>query len=173
VKSAAQSSTRNTNRKTPLRAAATLGRESGITPLQCTGASVRRLARRITSFYEHYMRSTGLKLSQYSLLAHLSETPQTLMQLATRVEMDRTTLTRCIKPLLASGWVARVEGSDGRQHLVILTAAGKQRRTEARQSWQSAQLALEAQLGREFVTTLHTQLDYALSQLKPALDEEN
>jgi DNA-binding MarR family transcriptional regulator len=149
------------------------GPESDIAPLQCTGASVRRLARRVTSFYEHHMRPTGLKLSQYSLLAHLSDTPQTLMQLAKRLEMDRTTLTRSIKPLLASGWVARAQGGDGRQHLLVLTASGKQVRKEARQSWKSAQLALEAELGREFVATLHTQLDYALSRLKPALQEEN
>jgi DNA-binding MarR family transcriptional regulator len=173
VKPAARSSTGNASGEFPAHAAAMPDGETEITPLQCTGASVRRLARRMTSFYEHHMRSTGLKLSQYSVLAHLSETPQTLMQLAQRLEMDRTTLTRSIKPLLASGWVARTEGSDGRQHLLVLTAAGKQVRKAARQSWKAAQLALEAELGREFVATLHTQLDHALSQLKPALQEEN
>jgi DNA-binding MarR family transcriptional regulator len=142
-------------------------------PLQCTGASVRRLARRLTSFYEHHMRSTGLKLSQYSVLAHLPRQPQSLLELANRLEMDRTTLTRSLRPLVASGWVSEVPGDDARQRLLVLTAAGRRFRAEAQRSWKAAQLALEKQLGREIVAELHVQLDHALSQLKPVLPEEN
>jgi DNA-binding MarR family transcriptional regulator len=119
------------------------------------------------------MRTTGLKLSQYAVLAHLSEEPQSLLQLAGRLEMDRTTLTRSLQPLLASGWVATVKGNDARQRLLVLTPLGKRLRRKAGQSWKSAQLALEKQLGRELVVSLHTQLDLALSQLKPALSDEN
>ena len=45
------------------------------------------------------MRATGLRLSQYSVLSNLSDEPQSLLQLAARLEMDRTTLTRsCSTP---------------------------------------------------------------------------
>ena len=142
-------------------------------PVACTGARLRRLTRRVTAFYEHHMRTSGLKLSQYSLLAQLSEVPQTLGALADRMEIDRTTLTRSLQPLLEQGLVGESSGADARQRLFVLTANGARVRTEARKQWRQAQLALEVNLGREFVANLHTQLEQALSRLKPALPEDN
>jgi len=142
-------------------------------PLPCTGGRLRKLTRRMTSFYEQHLRSIGLKLSQYSVLMNISTEPQTLLQLAARLEMDRTTLTRSLKPMIDQGWVAEVAGDDARQRLLILTASGHRFRKQAQQVWHDAQLALEAQLGRNFVADLNAQLEHALSQLKPALAEEN
>lgn len=142
-------------------------------PLVCTGARLRRLTRRITAFYEHHMRDSGLKLSQYSLLAQLSEVPQALTALADRMEIDRTTLTRSLQPLLEQGWVAESSGTDARQRLIVRTANGTRARDAARKYWRQAQLALEQHLGRDFVANFHAQLDQALSRLKPALPEDN
>ena len=142
-------------------------------PLPCTGARVRKVTRRMTSFYEEHLRAIGLRLSQYSVLAALSDQPQSLLQLAARLEMDRTTLTRSLKPLTAGGWVARVPGGDARQRMLVLTPAGKRLRKRAQVAWRAAQLALEAQLGRDFVANLNAQLERALTHLKPALGEDN
>jgi DNA-binding MarR family transcriptional regulator len=142
-------------------------------PLVCTGARLRRLTRRVTAFYEHYMRDSGLKLSQYSLLAQLSENPQSLTTLADRMEIDRTTLTRSLQPLLEQGWVAESTGTDARQRLFIRSPSGTHARNEARKYWRQAQAALEQHLGGDFVANLHTQLEQALSRLKPALPEDN
>jgi len=142
-------------------------------PLPCTGGRLRKLSRRMTSFYEQHLRSIGLKLSQYSVLMNISAEPQSLLQLADRLEMDRTTLTRSLKPLVDNGWVAEAPGGDARQRLLILTASGQRFRTRAQRAWSDAQTALEAQLGRHFVVDLNAQLERALSQLKPALPEEN
>jgi len=119
------------------------------------------------------MRATGLKLSQYSLLAQVSEVPQSLTALADRMEIDRTTLTRSLQPLLDQGLVGEFSGTDARQRLFVLTGEGARTRTLARKQWRQAQLALEDNLGRDFVANLHTQLDQALSRLKPALPEDN
>ena len=142
-------------------------------PLVCTGARLRRLTRRVTAFYEHHMRDSGLKLSQYSLLAQLSEVPQSLTTLADRMEIDRTTLTRSLQPLLEQGWVAESSGTDARQRLFVRTASGTGARNAARKYWRQAQLALEQHLGQEFVAHLHTRIEQALSRLKPALPEDN
>lgn len=142
-------------------------------PLVCTGARLRRLTRRVTAFYEHHMRDSGLKLSQYSLLAQLSEDPQSLTALADRMEIDRTTLTRSLQPLLEQGWIAESSGTDARQRLFVRTANGTRARNAARKYWRQAQLALEQHLGQDFVADLHTQLEQALSRLKPALPEDN
>jgi DNA-binding MarR family transcriptional regulator len=142
-------------------------------PLVCTGARLRRLTRRVTAFYEHHMRGSGLKLSQYSLLMQLSEVPQSLTLLADRMEIDRTTLTRSLQPLLDQGWVAESSGPDARQRLFVRTASGTRARSAARKYWRQAQLALEQHLGSDFVANLHTQLEQALSRLKAALPEDN
>ena len=153
-----------TNRPKPAHAA--VARATAIPhPVACTGARLRRLTRRVTAFYEHHMRSTGLKLSQYSLLAQLSEVPQSLTALADRMEIDRTTLTRSLQPLLEHGLVGEPSGTDARQRLFALTADGARARLEARNQWRQAQLELEANLGRDFVANLHTQLDQAFVQL--------
>jgi len=134
---------------------------------------LRRLTRRVTSHYENHLRASGLKLSQYSLLAQLSDVPQSLTALAKRMEIDRTTLTRSLQPLLDQGMVGESSGSDARQRLFVLSASGMRMRTAARKQWRQAQLALEEHLGRDFVANLHTQLEQALSRLKPALPEDN
>jgi len=143
------------------------------TPLPCTGARLRRLTRRTTGFYEHFLRAEGLRLPQYSLLMHLSDSPQALQPLAERMDMDRTTLTRALKPLVASGWVAQSAGTDARQHLFALTAAGQAKRASAQAVWADAQRALEAVLSRDFVAALNRTLEDALARLKPALPPEN
>ena len=142
-------------------------------PLNCTCGRLRRLARRMTSFYEIYMRKVGLKLSQYSVLVNLSGKQQTLLHLAARLDMDRTTLTRSLKPMVDKGWVTEVAGGDARRRLLVLTEAGYAFRQRAQAQWREAQLALEARLGRDVVADLNTQLEQALSRLKPALAEDN
>lgn len=144
-----------------------------IAPLKCTGATVRRLSRRMTSFYEQHLQRVGMTLAQYSLLAHLSGEPQSLLALSRRMEMDRTTLTRNLKPLIAEGWVEESRGDDARQRLFVLTKSGDRVRRDAREAWRAAQLALEKRLGTDFVADLHRRIDRALAQLKPALPEEN
>ncbi|MBX3679686.1 MarR family winged helix-turn-helix transcriptional regulator [Cognatazoarcus halotolerans] len=144
-----------------------------VEPLPCTGARLRRLTRRMTVFYEQYLRSVGLRLTQYSVLAHLSEVPQSLLELAARLETDRTTLSRGLRPLIANGWVSEMRGADARQHLFVLSAEGFAFRALADAHWREAQLALEDVLDREFVEDFHESLERALIRLKPALPEEN
>ncbi|MCB1961427.1 MAG: winged helix-turn-helix transcriptional regulator [Rhodocyclaceae bacterium] len=143
-------------------------------PLPCTGARLRRLTRRMTVFYEQFLRPVGLRLSQYAVLMHLDTAPQTQQVLAHRLEMDRTTLTRALKPLVAAGWVSYgTAAADARRRLFALTPAGVAQREVARQEWVKAQCALEDIMDRDFVADLNTRLDTALARLKPALPGEN
>lgn len=75
----------------------------------CTCARLRRLTRRMTALYDRELAPTGLRLTQYSLLATLRReawdggVPVT--DLASAMDMDRTTLTRNLRPLLEQGLV--------------------------------------------------------------------
>lgn len=142
-------------------------------PLNCTCGRLRKLTRRMTSFYEQHLRQTGLKLSQYSVLTNISDQQQSLVQLAARLEMDRTTLTRSLKPLMQSGWVTEVPSGDARARMLVLTPEGQIFRQKVQERWADAQLALEARLGRDVVADLNTHLEQILAQLKPVMAANN
>lgn len=129
--------------------------------------------RSMTRFYEQYLRSAGLKLGQYSLLQHLHDEGQSISSLAGQLEMDRTTLTRALAPLVAQGWAEPCPGKDARERCFRLTAAGEAHRIMARQGWRQAQRDLEDLLGRDYVARLNLDLENTLAQLKPALPDDN
>ena len=60
--------------------------------------------------------------------------------------LDETTLTRNLRPLLDSGWVAVVPGEDRRERLVRLTDAGRAKLAEAAPAWERAQERMRTNL---------------------------
>jgi DNA-binding MarR family transcriptional regulator len=73
----------------------------------------------------------------------------TINELAERMVMDRTTLSRNLKPLVRSGLLEMKPGEDGRTRLVRLTPAGEQALEEAYPLWQRAQQQTVSALGEE------------------------
>jgi len=79
--------------------------------------------------------------------------------------MDRTTLSRNLKPLLAAGWLQEQRGPDARQRLIVITARGSALLRRARPLWQRAQDQVEAAFGAmptQRLNALLDQLDHAL-----------
>jgi DNA-binding MarR family transcriptional regulator len=128
-------------------------------PSPCTCFRLRKLARLVTQRYDRELASAGLTLNQYSILRRAARTPQSIGALARELGMDRTTLTRDLRPLVASGCVVLVPGADARQRQVQVTAVGKAMTAAAQPSWRRAQDAVERQLGTAVVEQLHRQLD--------------
>ncbi len=72
----------------------------------CTCANLRKAARAVTQVYDQALRPTGLKATQFTMLATLSNRGDLpLSRLAEALVMDRTTLTRNLKPLVGKGLV--------------------------------------------------------------------
>jgi DNA-binding MarR family transcriptional regulator len=78
--------------------------------------------------------------------------------------LDASTLTRNLKPLVAAGWVTIVSDIDSRSHLVGLTEAGREKRSEAQRRWKAAQDSLNELLGLERVLALHELIDGSLER---------
>src|SRR5690606_9521355 len=57
----------------------------------CTCFKLRRAARRVTQVYDRHLQPTGLRITQFGLLARLRGGPLGMTQLAERMGMDRTT----------------------------------------------------------------------------------
>jgi DNA-binding MarR family transcriptional regulator len=132
-------------------------------PLGCSNAKLRQLTRRVSQHYDHEMGKIGLKATQYSLLSKVfQQGPIRPGDLAKAMALDASTLTRNLKPLVAAGWLTVGAGSDDRSHLVTITLAGREKRTEARRRWKAAQGSLNDLLGVERVRALHELIDGSL-----------
>ncbi len=145
-------------------------------PAGCTNAKVRKLMRRIDQHYDGEVAQTGLRTTQYSLLTNLAHTgPIRPVDLAARMGMTASTLSRNVQPLVAAGWVTAGAGPDARSRLLHLTDEGLAKRREAQLHWKLAQQRLAARLGADRVAALHTLIDESLALLGsgPVLDDES
>lgn len=137
-----------------------------VKPQGCTNLKLRQLSRAVTRHYDAYVAPTGLKNTQYSLLSHVVLLgPLRPGELASRMKLDPSTLTRNLQPLITAGWVEQGPGDDARSRSVIATEAGRAKRAEAQRAWKQAQLALNARLGNERIVALHTLIDDCLATL--------
>lgn len=144
---------------TPVSAGTAGGRLQG-----CTSFKLRQLTRVVGQHYDTEVGKSGLKTTQYSLLSHLvSLGPVRPGDLARQMRMDASTLTRNLKPLAAAGWLRLEAGADGRSRLVSITAAGREKRSEAQRHWKLAQTGLNHKLGLERVQRLHALIDECLA----------
>lgn len=135
-------------------------------PQGCTNLKLRQLTRMVTRHYDRYVSDTGLKNTQYALLSHVVGLgPIRPGDLARRMHMDASTLTRNMQPLVAQGWLTIGAGNDARSRLVEVTDAGRAKRAEGQRAWKAAQVALNERLGTERVAALHELLDACIACL--------
>jgi DNA-binding MarR family transcriptional regulator len=137
-------------------------------PQGCTNLKLRQLMRRVAQRYDTEVGQVGLKGTQYSLLSHVVKLgPLRPVDLAARMNVDASTLSRNLQPMIASGWLTLEAGVDARSRLVRATEAGRTKRAEAQRHWRAAQEGINATLGAERVIALHALIDEAMR----ALDE--
>ena len=132
----------------------------------CTCAALRRTARRLTRVYDEALKPSGLRLTQYSVLANVqrAEGP-TVTDLAKLLEMDRTTLTRNLRPLAKAGLLRIAPGGDQRSRAVEITPDGEAAVARARPLWQEAERQLRRSMGRDKSAELRRLLDAAMESL--------
>ena len=137
-----------------------------VKPIGCTNFKLRRLSRAVTRHYDGYVAGSGLKITQYSLLAHVvKHGPIQPVDLARRMNLEASTLTRNLQPLVAHGWIETGPGADARSRQISATEAGRAKHAEAHRAWKQAQLALNARLGDARVARLHELIDACLADL--------
>ena len=118
-------------------------------PAACNCLALRQAARHVSQFYDQFLAPSGLRTTQYSILARLQRKgPMTINALAAELVMDRTTLGRNILPLQRDGLIAVGPGkTDRRRKELCLTSSGAARFRAAQKGWQEAQLRFETAFG--------------------------
>ena len=131
-------------------------RAAELTPELCNCLALRQAARHVTQFYDQYLVPTGVRTTQFSILAKLRHLgPMTINALAEQMVMDRTTLGRNIQPLEREGLISIRQGrADRRSKELHLTDAGEVTYRAAAKAWAEAQARFEGVFGGERATDL-------------------
>ena len=134
----------------------------------CTCFQLRRAARQVSQVYDHELAAVDLSLNEYSILRHAQAGPRLLGELADLLGMERTTLTRNLRPLLDAGWLQEARGDDARQRVVSITPSGRKRIDSAKPHWQRAQSRIESLFGKAATARLRDDLDVLATALRGA-----
>jgi len=106
----------------------------------CTCFNLRKATRTVTQLFDEVMQPTGLRATQFTLLAAISSTGEiAIRQLSQVLVMDRTTLTRNLKPLETGRLVKIVPGEDRRTRTLTLTDKGRKTFEKSLPFWRQAQ----------------------------------
>lgn len=117
----------------------------------CACFNARQAARAITALYDEIMEPTGLKTTQFAILAAIrADEDMTMQKLAAGLGLDPSTMTRTLRPLLDEGLVEVLAGErDRRVKRLALTRAGRHKLRDGVGRWQQAQTQLSERLGRQ------------------------
>src|SRR5262249_28112917 len=111
-----------------------------------------------------------LRASQVAVLAAVgAEGALSIKSLADSMQMERTTLTRNLRPLEEQGLVSMSAEGRYRSRVVTLTAAGRAALLEALPYWKQAQEPAHRELGQRWpaVQRVHTDLVSKLHRAGP------
>ena len=128
----------------------------------CVCANLRKKTRVVTQLYDKLLQPTGLKVTQYSMLAHIDlQQAVSISRLGEILQLDQTTITRNINLLKQHGYVElKRDTNDARTKKITLTEKGLEKLHEAAPIWQGIQDRIIEDIGTEkyadFYDTLRT-----------------
>jgi DNA-binding MarR family transcriptional regulator len=118
------------------------------TAATCLATRVRQLSRIITRMYDDAMRPLGITASQYTLLAQLaSRDGITAVEIGHELDIEKSTLSRNLKRLLALGMIIMDPPAGRRGRGLHLTSKGQVILKDAYPVWQAAQSRSVAAMG--------------------------
>ena len=108
--------------------------------IECCCFNLRKVSRAITQFYDRHLEKAGIRSTQFTLLIALdSSKSKTLTEIANSLIMDRTTLTRNLRPLEKLGLISTTQPLDKRSKGYVLTLSGKATIEKTIPLWKAAQ----------------------------------
>lgn len=132
------------------------------TASSCLSTRVRQLSRIVTRVYDDALRSLGITGSQYTLLAQLaSRDGITAVEIGTDLDIEKSTLSRNLKRLLALGLIIMDPPAGRRGRGLHLTPRGQAVLKDAYPIWMAAQSKTVAVMGQGCRATLDGLLNQA------------
>ncbi len=132
------------------------------TAATCLSTRVRQLSRIITRIYDDAMRPLGITASQYTLLAQLaSRDGITAVEIGYELDIEKSTLSRNLKRLLALGHIVMDPPAGRRGRGLHLTPKGALVLKDAYPIWQNCQAKTVEAMGLDCRATMDGLLDKA------------
>ncbi len=126
----------------------------------CVCLNLRAAARAMTRAYDKALRPVGLKVTQFTILAaiHRVGSAVPIGSLAKTLSMDRTTLTRNLRPLEKLGLVDILPEGYRRARGMVLTEQGREVLEQAIPLWRQAQTTTVNRIGDDRWAALRGEL---------------
>lgn len=140
----------------------------------CNCNAMRKASRQITRFYDAYLEPTGLRITQFLILATLNEVGNAAINtLAERLDVERTAMGKMVGFLERDGLISmRPSPTDGRSRLLELTGKGREVHAEASPLWREAQQKFEQLNGANNIAALRQGLQKVVVGDVPARLED-
>ena len=124
-------------------------------PALCPAFNIRAASRIITQLFDEILKPSGLQITQFAVLVgvQILDSPS-ISKLANGLVMDRTTLTRGLKPLENDGLIKIVSGDDKRNHFVKMTPKGKTALQKTLPYWEKARTVVSDEFGQKHLDSL-------------------
>ncbi len=115
----------------------------------CTCSALRHASRAMTQHYERQFRGSGLRATQFTILATIAQTgPLAISELAQILGLERSTLSRNLRLIEDKGWISAVAHDDQRVRRMALTARGRKKAASALPNWKQAEAGAKKVLRR-------------------------
>lgn len=146
--------------KTPKNSKTTQRRLAQEVARNCACFKVRQAARRITKSYDEALKPIGLKVTQFTVLAAVTieEGSLSLTELADKLGMERSTLSRNLRPLERRSLIKLSPEGYRRTRTVEITEEGAQVFQDAIPLWRGAQEQFRQALGLDEWSAFHKQM---------------
>ncbi|RQR44750.1 MarR family transcriptional regulator [Burkholderia sp. Bp9140] len=141
---------------------------------QCNCFTVRKAARQISRLYDAHLQPSGLRITQFLILATLNERESASVNaLAERLDIERTAMGKMVGVLERDGFVTmRPSPEDGRIRIVELTPDGTTLFERAAPLWREAQQRFSTLNGAENVDALrHSLVEMKVGTDAPSIPE--
>jgi DNA-binding MarR family transcriptional regulator len=114
----------------------------------CACFNFRKASRAVTQFFDAVLQPSGLRSTQFVILVRIgADGSPNLPDLARSLNVDRTTLTRNLQPLVREGLLRISLGREERASAVRLTAKGRRQLGATVPLWEKAQTRFVERFG--------------------------
>ncbi len=133
---------------------------------ECIAVRIRLLNRTVTSIFDEALRPLGVKVSQLNVLMVVAKRgPTSPGDVARRLNMEKSTLSRNVDRMRTRGWLKVSEGGSGRKQILELGAPGRKLIEKSLPFWKKAQAQTEALLGQRGTQSIHRAANTVWAQL--------
>lgn len=129
--------------------------------ISCLNFNLKKAARETALIYDKIFQPLSIKSTQFSILVGVAFfTESSMNNLSEMLGLDRTTLTKNLKPLQRDGYLLIMQGQDRRRQIVSLTKKGESLLVRAIPLRNKMHETLVSKLGKKDYHTLISSLHH-------------